>query len=310
MTVPDGRRGLRRLALSQHGVISREDVADAGLSSRAIERMVASGELTRILPGVYALEGSRPSYMRRVVAAYKWAGPGAVMSHTTSACLLRLDGLNERLIEVSTPRRLRSKKVVVHQRDTSDIPYLTLEGVSVARVEPTLLDLAVRLTPEAFELAFDSALRMGLTRYDRVKRYHETAAGRGVRGSAQLGVLLRLREPCPRPHHSILEVDFRQLIRRERLPEARSQFPVQLQTGLLVHLDFAYPSETLAIEIDSVRWHSGVRAIKWDNERQNLLVALGWRVLRFEWNDVVHRPQIVASQIRAALAQQQLRFGL
>jgi very-short-patch-repair endonuclease len=296
--------------LRSHGVISREEVTDAGLSSRAIERMVASGELTKMLPGVYVLHGSPPSYMRRVVAAYKWAGPGAIMSHTTSASLLQLDGIDRRLIEVSTPRRLRSKKVVVHQRNTSDIPYLTIEGISVARVEPTLLDLAVRLTPEALELALDSALRMGLTRYDRVKRYYEAVAGRGVRGSSRLGAMLRLREPCPRPHHSILEVDFRQLTRRERLPDARSQFPVQLRPGLLVHLDFAYPSEMLAIEIDSVRWHSGVRAIKWDNERQNLLVSLGWRVLRFEWNDVVHRPQIVAAQIRAALAQQQLCLGL
>jgi very-short-patch-repair endonuclease len=74
---------------------------------------------------------------------------------------------------------------------------------------------------------------------------------------------------------------------------------------LTVHLDFAYPHEKLAIEIDSVRWHSGTRAIKWDNERQNLLVAMGWRVLRFEWNDVIRRPQEVAAQIRMALAQQQ-----
>jgi very-short-patch-repair endonuclease len=64
----------------------------------------------------------------------------------------------------------------------------------------------------------------------------------------------------------------------------------------------------LAIEVDSVRWHSGRRAIKWDNERQNLLVALGWRVLRFEWDDVVRRPAVVAAQIVAALQERQTTF--
>ena len=49
-------------------------------------------------------------------------------------------------------------------------------------------------------------------------------------------------------------------------------------------------------------------AIRWDNERQNLLVALGWRVLRFEWNDVVHKPAMVAAQILEALIHQQQRL--
>ena len=77
-----------------------------------------------------------------------------------------------------------------------------------------------------------------------------------------------------------------------------------------MHIDFAYPEQMLAIEVDSVRWHSGRRAIKWDNERQNLLVARGWRVLRFEWNDVIKRPAVVAAQIVAALQERQVAFEL
>ena len=43
---------------------------------------------------------------------------------------------------------------------------------------------------------------------------------------------------------------------------------------------------------------------------QNLLVALGWRVLRFEWNDIVNRPAVVAAQILAALRERQTAFDL
>jgi very-short-patch-repair endonuclease len=175
----------------------------------------------------------------------------------------------------------------------------------VTAVEQTLLDVARSLSRDELELAFDSALRLGLTRFDRIKRFFDTFAGGGVPGTTALSEILRLREPCPRPHHSILEVGFRQLTRNQELPGAVSQFPVELPTGVTVHLDFAYPDEKLAIEVDSVRWHSGLRAIRWDNERQNLLVALGWRVLRFEWNDVVHKPAMVAAQIMEALIYQQ-----
>jgi REase_MTES_1575 len=286
-------------------VISRSDALGTGLSMRAIYRVLESGEWLRLLPGVYALRGSPATFMRRVGAAYKWVGPGALISHSSSARLLDLDGVEPLGIEVSTPRRLRSTKVIVHQRATNSIPSLRIDGLRVARVEPTLLDLAHRLTPENLELAFDSALRMGLTRFDRLKRFYDSHTGLGVPGSRPLGELLRLREPCPRPHHSVLEVEFRQLGSSEDLPQAVSQFPIELRPRLTVHLDFAYPHEKLAIDIDSVRWHSGTRAIKLDNERQNLLVALGWRVLRFEWNDVIRRPQEVAAQLRNALALQQ-----
>ncbi len=185
-----------------------------------------------------------------------------------------------------------------------------VKGVRVTGADQTLLDLARVLALENLELALDSALRLGLTRFDRVKRFFDTFAGEGVPGTAALGEMLRLREPCPRPHHSVLEVEFRQLSRNEDLPTAVSQYPVELRPGLTVHLDFAYPDEKLAIEVDSVRWHSGVRAIKWDNERQNLLVALGWRVLRFEWNDVVYRPALVAAQILEALLLRQQALEL
>jgi hypothetical protein len=258
------------LALSNHGVISRAE----------------------------ALAG-------RGVAAYKWAGEGALLSHTTSGRLLGLDGVGPARIEVSTPRRLRSPKVVVHQRRTDGISSLSVQCVRVTAAEQTLLDLARVLTLEDLELALDSALRLGLTRFDRIKRFFEASAGEGVPGTAVLGKLLQLRQPCPRPHHSVLEVGFSQLSRHEDLPKAISQFPVTIRPGLTVNIDFAYPDEKLAIEVDSVRWHSGVRAIKWDNERQNLLVALNWRVLRFEWNDVMYRPAVVAAQIREALVQQQ-----
>ena len=305
----DARRCQQR-ALSHNGVISRAEAIADGMSPRAIDRRLESGEWSRLLPGVYALRGSPATFMRRVVAAYKWAGEGALMSHSTSASLLGFDGVDIVRIEVSTPRRLRSSRVVVHQRRTDGISSLSVKGVRATAADQTLLDLARDLALEELELALDSALRLGLTRFDRIKRFFDSFAGERVAGTAALGELLRLREPCPRPHHSVLEVEFRQLSRDEDLPNAVSQFPITLRPGLTVHLDFAYPDQKLAIEVDSVRWHSGVRAIKWDNERQNLLVALSWRVLRFEWNDVVYRPALVAAQILEALLLRQQALEL
>ena len=185
-----------------------------------------------------------------------------------------------------------------------------IDVARVTSIEQTLLDLGGTLDSERLELAVDSALRQGLTRFDRLTRHAETFGEPGVAGSTALAQVLNAREPCPRPTDSILEVELLKLARRFDLPTPVAQFLVQLREGLAVHVDFAYPDQMLAIELDSIRWHSGVRAIKWDNERQNLLVALGWRVLRSEWNDVINRPAYVAAQILAALRERQNAFDL
>jgi dephospho-CoA kinase len=53
------------------------------------------------------------------------------------------------------------------------------------------------------------------------------------------------------------------------------------------------------VEVDGRRWHPDPAV---DRERDNRLAELGWRVLRFTWADVVHRPEVVVAAVRAALA--------
>ncbi len=288
------------LALRQQGVITRDQARGLGMSSAAIGRRLASGEWIHLLPQTFVLRGHPATFMRKVLAAYFWAGEGALISHGTSGRLFDLEGIDSRGIEISTPRRLRSGNVIVHTRPTEELPSTRIGLVRSTSIEQTLLDLGSLLDLEALELALDSALRLGHTRFDRVVTHVAKIGRRGVPGSKPLKRILG-RESTPRPTHSILEVEFVQLTRNFRLPQAESQFAVELRPGLTIHIDFAYPAEKLAIEIDSVRWHSGVRAIHRDNERQNLLVALGWRVLRFEWDDVLHRPGWVAAQLESAL---------
>jgi very-short-patch-repair endonuclease len=95
------------------------------------------------------------------------------------------------------------------------------------------------------------------------------------------------------------------------LPRPVAQHVVAIPGSPDIRVDFAYPELRIAIEIDSVRWHSGLRAIHRDNRRQNMLAARGWLVLRFEWDDVVHHPKWVAKQILAAIQTRvrQLELG-
>ncbi len=62
-----------------------------------------------------------------------------------------------------------------------------------------------------------------------------------------------------------------------------------------------YPPLKLLIELDSRRHHSAKLDLDADRERDNRLLVLGWRVLRFTWDDITNRPDWVTGLLLRAL---------
>ena len=86
------------------------------------------------------------------------------------------------------------------------------------------------------------------------------------------------------------------MLRRAGLPE-----PVRQHVVGGVRLDFAYPSIKLGIEADSRLWHGGRTDVQRNSDKANVLVAHGWRVLRFTWSDVRRRPAYVVDTVAREL---------
>ncbi|MFT4286397.1 DUF559 domain-containing protein [Nocardioides sp.] len=67
----------------------------------------------------------------------------------------------------------------------------------------------------------------------------------------------------------------------------------------------------LVIEADSFEWHGNRAALRNDARRYNLLVADGWLVLRFAWEDVMFEPDyvrsVVAALVRRVLGSTEVR---
>ena len=72
--------------------------------------------------------------------------------------------------------------------------------------------------------------------------------------------------------------------------------------GLVARVDLAFPEHRLAIEYDGRAAHSGDEAFVRDRQRQNALVAMGWRVLRLTAEDL-RRPEHVVAEVLAVLAR-------
>jgi len=87
------------------------------------------------------------------------------------------------------------------------------------------------------------------------------------------------------------------LLRKARVPGWVTQYEL---AGVGV-LDIAFPTLRVAVEVDGRAWHSAADRFQHDRQRQNALVARGWVVLRFTWEDVTRRPQSVLATLRATL---------
>jgi very-short-patch-repair endonuclease len=67
-------------------------------------------------------------------------------------------------------------------------------------------------------------------------------------------------------------------------------------------VDCVWREARLIVELDGERYHGSRSRRQADRERDNRLMAAGWRVIRITWDDLKNRPVHVVGQIRTALS--------
>ena len=72
------------------------------------------GEWEEVLPRVYRIGGTPPSWEQSLFAASLWGGRAAAISHRSAARLWGLDGVEGGPIEITVGRRLEAADIVVH----------------------------------------------------------------------------------------------------------------------------------------------------------------------------------------------------
>jgi hypothetical protein len=74
-------------ALRQHGLITRAQLLELGLSESGIAWRCATGRLFRVYTGVYAVGRPPNTPLQRAAAAVLACGPGAALSHSSALTL-------------------------------------------------------------------------------------------------------------------------------------------------------------------------------------------------------------------------------
>jgi very-short-patch-repair endonuclease len=157
--------------------------------------------------------------------------------------------------------------------------------------ERTLVD-CLRTLPLAESLAVaDSALREGLGR-GRLEAVARDARGPGSPRVRQVAALADGR--AANPFESALRATCLDVRGLRVVP----QVPI-VEGRWLGRPDLVDQRLRIALEADSFAWHGERAALRRDANRYNALVAAGWLVLRFSWEDVMFEPL----QVRAVLEE-------
>lgn len=290
------------VAKAQHGLVTWAQLQDMGMPESSVWRLRGAGRLVPAQPRVDRLAGAPVTYEQRLLAAVLSAGRGAAASHRAAAYQWGLYDDDDRYVEIVVPRgrsaRLHHGVKVHHTRD--DIPVVKRHGVPTTNPMRTIIDLGAVRNGHAVEDALDRALVARLCTLAAVEWELARVGRPGRRGAGVLHRVLDHRALADARPDGLLEPRFARLVRTHGLPAPVFQHHITVN-GLRYRLDFAYPPIRLAIEVDGYHAHGGRTAFQRDRDRQNALVALGWTVLRFTWEDIVKRPSKVATVIRQAI---------
>ena len=91
------------------------------------------------------------------------------------------------------------------------------------------------------------------------------------------------------------------VLRQYGLPTPVRNYVVRVNGVGVAELDLAYVDEMIDLEANGAKWHTTRRQRQHDAERRAILEALGWDVQDFDYDEVVYRPECVATRVRSLL---------
>lgn len=287
------------LSARQHGVVTRAQMLESGLSRRAVEHRIATGRLHPLGRGIYAV--GRPDLSRHGhwTAAVLSCGPDAVLSHGSAAVLWGIRARAGSATDITVPPHVRRRRpgVELHRHPLDPHDRIEREGIPVTTVHRTLLDLGSKIGRRGLEVAINEADKLDLTDPESLRAALERYAGRP-------GVAV-LREVLDRQTFALTDSE----LERRFLPIARRAGLPLPQTGRRLSgfkVDFYWPDLGLVVETDGLRYHRTPAQQARDRLRDQAHSAAGLTPLRFTHAQVRHEPRYVQSTL-AAVAQR-LRY--
>jgi very-short-patch-repair endonuclease len=299
--------------LAPDAPFTRTQAMDAGVSRRALDRLLAEGLVRRPVKGVYVGTHVLDSVALRAACLRLVVPEDCVVVdrhagwlHGAQMVLAPGEHLELRPLSVFRPSghgRLRNDLAASGERNLAPDDVVEIHGLRVSTPLRTAWDLGrVRWTDEAIA-GLDAMFRLGaFSREEFLAGFERFRRMRWVTTLRMIGPLADGRSESP--GESVLrlrciEVGVRVVPQVEVFRDGR----------LVARLDLADESLLLGIEYDGVEWHSSPEQVAHDRERRTALEDDGWVVLAFGRDDVYGRARTCDTVIKAAAQLARARRG-
>ena len=299
-------RRICEIAERQHGAIAARQIAPLGLSPSALRDRVAGGRLHRVHAGVVALVP--PAMLTpkgRIMSATLACSTGTTASHRAATALYELRLAMRRWVDVTTPGSIGRRRpgIRVHSGATLTPADVTvIDNIPCTSLARTLLDIAEDATRREMERALDVAEQQRLLDMRALDDVLSRAIGR--RGAKLLRAVVDEHFVGSTLTRSTLEEAFLAICRAAALPPDAVNVWIPFPDGGGAEADFLYREQRLIVEVDGRDVHTTRRAFHSDRRRDQRLMLLGWRIVRFTWQQVMYEPTYVAATLRGLLGRQ------
>jgi predicted transcriptional regulator of viral defense system len=280
---------LAAIAGRQHGVVTRRQLLEAGISAKEVVVRLRRGTLIPVHRGVYRVGHRAPNDEATYMAAVLACGTGAVLGGQAAGHLFGI-AMRRRApgAEVMAPTERRVAGVRVHRARTLDRRDTTVwRGIPVTTVARTLVDLAATLGDEELKRSCHEAdvrFRITPAHVDHVLDRWANAPGsrrlrRVLHGDADVTL-------------STIERRFRELVVAEGLP-----LPQMNRVASARRVDCRWPEHRMTVELDSYTYHRTRHAWERDRRREREAFARGDSIRRYTRDDILVDPAAMLAEL-------------
>jgi len=286
------------------GPFTYAEAIAAGYTRGLIRHLVHTGRWHALRRGVFcdaAVSERADATWLASRAALLVMAPGATISHESAACLHGLATIAApAVVWLTRPRTSRhgrhSHPGIIERSATLPADHVTrLHGLPVTTVARTVVDLArYRSFADAIVL-MDAVLHQGATTSAEliaVRVACEAWPGIGRAASAMSFADGAAESP--------LESRSRVAFAQGGLPTPILQAEIRLLDGSLVRADFLWEEWRVIGEADGRVKYETPEDLWREKLREDRLRELGYEVVRWTWDEIVNRPEVVVARILRA----------
>lgn len=282
---------LRQFALERDGVVTAAEADVHGLDNSALRRLVGSGDWVREAYGIYRLADHPVTPRSTIRIAVLRMGGTAILSGLGAAYWHGVANSPPATVTVTaTPgghvKRVPGVRAVRRRldgRDAVERSHLMVTGLPLSVLEGAV---------EGDVSVLDRALLLRRVSERQLRAVYDRR--RGTVGATAMGRLLEGVGSGARSSAERLTVGLFE-------SAGITGWIANYSSGRYI-IDFAFVAERVAVGIDGMAYHRDADAFQNDRTRRNDLIAAGWTVLNFTWNDLVNHPDDVIARVVAALS--------